>query len=202
MTIPGFKIHLIPSQVVFAAFLRRLFWLCLILYGYVASCYCLSSYLCPAWCILLLFVWSALKLWSPRGGKWRLVYVLLVHLFVYFGTSCIQTIAWYHDPSSSGSLDTLFTRLLYYTKCKNRKRDIIEANNRTLPKVNQVTYIFGHILHAKYHYPSTSGSPNILVTRFQRFPMQKSRKEDNSATTSTTEKKVWVRLFFIFVLYV
>ena len=32
------------------------------------------------------------------------------------------TVSWYHDPSSSGSADILFTRLLYYTKCQSRKR--------------------------------------------------------------------------------
>ena len=34
--------------------------------------------------------------------------------------------AWYRDPSSSSSPDILLTRLLYYTKCQSRKRDIIQ----------------------------------------------------------------------------
>ena len=43
------------------------------------------------------------------------------------------------DPSSSGSPDILFTRLLYYTKCQSRKREIIQSNiHRILPNVNQV----------------------------------------------------------------
>ena len=33
------------------------------------------------------------------------------------------------------------TRLLYYTKCQSRKREIIQSNiDRILPKVNQVIY--------------------------------------------------------------
>ena len=35
----------------------------------------------------------------------------------------------------------VFTRLLYYTKCQSRKREIIQSNiYRILPKVNQVIY--------------------------------------------------------------
>ena len=49
--------------------------------------------------------------------------------------------AWYHDPSSSGSPDILLTMLLNYTKCKSRKREIIQPNiYRILPNVNQVIY--------------------------------------------------------------
>ena len=49
--------------------------------------------------------------------------------------------AWYHDPSSSGSPDILFARLLYYTKCQSQKREIIQSNiYRILPKGNQVIY--------------------------------------------------------------
>ena len=47
----------------------------------------------------------------------------------------------YHDPSSSGSPDILLTRLLYYTKQRSWKRQIIQSNiYRILPKVNQVIY--------------------------------------------------------------
>ena len=39
----------------------------------------------------------------------------------------------------------------------------------------------GHSLYAKYHDPSSSGYPDILLTRFHRFTMRKSEKGDNSA---------------------
>ena len=45
-----------------------------------------------------------------------------------------------HYPSSNGCLSILSTRLLYYTECQNRKRDIIPPIYRILPKVNQVIY--------------------------------------------------------------
>ena len=48
---------------------------------------------------------------------------------------------WYHDPSSSGSPDILFTRLFFHIKRDSRKREIIRANiYRILPKGNQVIY--------------------------------------------------------------
>ena len=60
---------------------------------------------------------------------------------------------WYQDPSLSGSPDILFTRLLYYTKRQNRKREIIQPNiYRILPKVNQVFYTFDPIC-----------MPNIMI---------------------------------------
>ena len=42
----------------------------------------------------------------------------------------------YHDPSSSGSPESLLlTRLLFYTKCQSRKRETIQPNiYRILPK--------------------------------------------------------------------
>ena len=59
----------------------------------------------------------------------------------------------YHDPSSNGSPDILFTRLLYYTKCQSRKRAIIQSNiHRILPKVYQVIYTLDTICE-----------PNIMV---------------------------------------
>ena len=49
--------------------------------------------------------------------------------------------AWYHDPSSSGSSDILFTRLIFHIKRQSRKREIIQPNvYRILPKVDQVIY--------------------------------------------------------------
>ena len=86
--------------------------------------------------------------------------------------------AWYHDPSSSGSPDILFTRLLYYTKWQSRKREIIQSNSfGILPKVNQVIYTLETICRwAKYHDPSASGSRDILFTKFYRLTMGKSKK--------------------------
>ena len=61
--------------------------------------------------------------------------------------------AWYHDPSSSGSPDILLTKLLYYTKCQSRKREIIQPNiYRILPKVNQLIYTM-----------ATVYMPNIMI---------------------------------------
>ena len=52
----------------------------------------------------------------------------------------------YHDPSSNGSTDIVFTRLLYYKKCQSRKREIIQLNiYRILPKVSHVMYSFDTI---------------------------------------------------------
>ena len=47
----------------------------------------------------------------------------------------------------------LFTRLLYYTKCQSRKREIIQLNiYRILPNVNQVIYSLGAICE-----------PNVMI---------------------------------------
>ena len=49
--------------------------------------------------------------------------------------------------------DILFTRLLYYTKCQSRKREIIQSNSfGILPKVNQVIYTLDTICE-----------PNIMI---------------------------------------
>ena len=46
-----------------------------------------------------------------------------------------------YDPSSSGSPDILLRILLYYIKCKSRRREIIQPNiYRNLSKVNQIIY--------------------------------------------------------------
>ena len=55
----------------------------------------------------------------------------------------------YHDPSSNGSSDILFTRLLYYTKCQRWKRETLQSNiYRILPKVNQVMYMLDTICNS------------------------------------------------------
>ena len=60
--------------------------------------------------------------------------------------------AWYHDPSSNGSPDILFTLLLYYTICQS-EREIIQPNiYRILPNVNQVIYTLDTIY-----------MPNIMI---------------------------------------
>ena len=58
--------------------------------------------------------------------------------------------AWYRDPSWSSSPDILLTRLLYYTKCQSRKREISQPNvYRILPKLNQVIYTLDTICMPK-----------------------------------------------------
>ena len=42
----------------------------------------------------------------------------------------------------------------------------------------------GHSLCAKYHDPSSSGNPDILLTRFRRFTIRTPEKGNNSATYS------------------
>ena len=71
-----------------------------------------------------------------------------------------------------GSPVILLTRLLYYTKCQSRKREIIQTNiYRSLWKVNQVIYT----LDTDYmHDPSFSCSPDILLTKYNT--MQKSTR--------------------------
>ena len=92
---------------------------------------------------------------------------------------------------SSASPDILLTRLLYYIRCQSRKRDIIQSNiYRVLPKVNQVIYF----LYAKYN-PSSSGSPDILLTRFHRFTMH-IKKRHNSAMTVRRKRKKYRSAYF------
>ena len=88
--------------------------------------------------------------------------------------------AWY-NPSSSSSPDVLLTRLLNYTRCRSRKRDITNIY-RNLQKVNQVIYTLDTIC-----------MPNIMIlaqvvlqifwklTRSHRFTMHRMTKGDNSA---------------------
>ena len=79
--------------------------------------------------------------------------------------------------------------LRYYTIHQSQERERIQLNNyRIMQNVNQVI-TQSHNLYAKYHDPRSSGSPDILFTRFHRFTKQKSKKEHNSAMTSPTEKK-------------
>ena len=52
----------------------------------------------------------------------------------------------YHDPSSNGSPDILLTKLLYYIKCKSRKREIIQPKIHSIPRKNNlVIYTFDTI---------------------------------------------------------
>ena len=144
----------------------------------------------------------------------------------------LKLFAWYHEPSSSSSQDILLTRLLYYTKCQSRKREITQPNiyricqtlirsstrctqcacqiswsylvvlqifcwqgplwvkflsrkrgiiqsniHRILRKVNQVIYIICK-LYDWCHYPSSSGSPDILLTRLLYYMKCQSRKRE------------------------
>ena len=77
---------------------------------------------------------------------------------------------------------------------KSEKGDNSAKYLRNFAKTLSGHLHLGHNLSAKYHAPSSSGSPDILLTRFHRFTMQKLKKGHNSAMTSLTEKKkIWVR---------
>ena len=61
--------------------------------------------------------------------------------------------------------------------------EIIQPNiYRILPRVIQVIYTLDS-LYAKYD-PTSSGYPDILFTRFNRFTMHKLENGDNSAKYS------------------
>ena len=47
----------------------------------------------------------------------------------------------------------------------------------------------GHNLYTKYDDPSSSGSPDILLSKLHRFTMQTSKRGIASAMTNPTEKK-------------
>ena len=51
----------------------------------------------------------------------------------------------------------------------------------------------GHNLCAKYNDPSSSHSPDILLTRFHRFTMHKSKKGHNSVNYSQNFMKKLIR---------
>ena len=92
----------------------------------------LSELYCKVWCNL------ALWFWAMKRQSGHLHYVP-------------KQYAWYSDPSSSSSPDSLLTRLLYYTKCQSRKRDIIQPNiYGILPKLNQVIYTLDTICIPKF----------------------------------------------------
>ena len=80
---------------------------------------------------------------------------------------------------------------------KSRKREIIQSNSfGILPNVNQVIYTLDTICHC----PSSSGSRDIMLTRFHRLTMGKSRKQTSkkghNARKQFRRKKIRVRLFF------
>ena len=111
------------------------------------------------------------------------------------------------DPSSSGSPDILFTRLLYYTKCQRRKSEIIQSNSfGNLLKVNQFIYTLDTICE-----------PNIMILAqpileifssqgsiglYWQSKKETSKKGHNSATKSPTEKKKIRVLFFSYLLHI
>ena len=65
----------------------------------------------------------------------------------------LDTICMVNVVNSRDSPDILFTRLLYYTKCQSRKRELIQPNSyRILQKVIQVIYILDTIY-----------MPNIMI---------------------------------------
>ena len=70
-------------------------------------------------------------------------------------------------------------------KAKVGKPEIIQLNiYRILTKL-----LLSSTPWPTIHDPSSSGSPDILLTRFHRFTMQNSKNGHNSAMTSPTEKK-------------
>ena len=83
--------------------------------------------------------------------------------------------------SLGGSPDILLTRFHRFTLHKSKK-----GHNSVKFLQNFVKSSSGHLhlrhnLWAKYYDPSSSGSPDILLTRFHRFTMHKSEKGDKSA---------------------
>ena len=59
--------------------------------------------------------------------------------------------AWYCNPSSSSSPDILLSRMLYYTKCQSRKREVIQPNiYGILSKRNQVIHTLDTICMPKF----------------------------------------------------
>ena len=104
--------------------------------------------------------------------------------------------------------DILFTRMLYYTKCRSRKREIIQSNiYRILPKVNQVIYTLDTICEPNI-IVLTQAVLQIFCSKVSIGLQCKSRKRDengtktghNSAMRSPTEKKQKYRSTYLFML--
>ena len=78
------------------------------------------------------------------------------------------------------------SRKHYYRRCKNRKKVIFQSNiYRNFPKVEQVAYTLDTIcILVKYHDPSSSDYPDILLTVFHRFTIRKFEKGHNSVKNS------------------
>ena len=75
-------------------------------------------------------------------------------------------------------------------QCVRRKREIIHPNiHRILRKVNQVIYTLDTMC-AKYHDPSSSGSPDTLLTMSFMSWMPKSEKANNSVNIHRILRKV------------
>ena len=116
--------------------------------------------------------------------------------------------AWYHDPSSCGSPDILFTRLVYYPKCQSRKREIIQSNSfGILPKLNRLTTSWTQSVSQICIMNLAQEVLEIFCS--QRFIgwQWKSRKNvekwHNSRTKNLTEQEnIRVRLFFKFIPHI
>ena len=111
---------------------------------YTFDTICKPNIMILAQVILKIFCSHSFICWMPMSEKG--------HNSVYFSQNFIKCLSgylhyvpklytWHQDPSSNGSLDILFTMLLYCRKCQCPKREIIQSIiNRILPKVNQVIY--------------------------------------------------------------
>ena len=64
---------------------------------------------------------------------------------------------------------------------QSQKRAIIQSNIIEICQKLISHFHFRHNQCAKYHDPSSNGSPDILLTKFHRFTMHRSEKGDNSA---------------------
>ena len=98
---------------------------------YILDTFCMPNIMTLAQTVLQVFC-SQDPLWvkcpSPKWGiiqsnfdriLWKVNQVIYI---------MYPNCAWYHDPSSSSSPETLFTRWLYYTKWQSRKREIVQSN--------------------------------------------------------------------------
>ena len=111
---------------------------------YTLDTMCMSNFMILFQTVLQIFCWQCplwVKCLSQKRG------IVLHHVLKLYD--------WCHNHSSSGSPDILLTRLLYYTKCWSRKREIIQWNiHRILPYVNQVIYALDTICE-----------PNIILAQ-------------------------------------
>ena len=69
-----------------------------------------------------------------------------------------------HTPSSSGYPDILLTGFHSFTMRKSKKGDNSAKYLQNFVKIISGHLHLGHNVHTKFHDPSSSGSPDILLT--------------------------------------